>query len=538
MPRIVDFYSRCQNNDKKELKEHHNVVEDIWMERKVMYEYPGSIKNLHQVQELARSKEYKTITSDPKIVEERLSTLTHDSADLGMLSSKPDFLTEDSYGQKLRDILPEDVLKHTDHWTKLASEIDNSEDAISLAKAIYKFIEEHQDDYQDQDPEDFDPNSGDGDPEGDPMPGEGGEGKPSKAQVKEALEGSGLGEALMGGEDSSEKSSEGEHQDGEKIGGLGDINGTFESDGYRVYSTEKDVIVKKGQPKTTRFGYKEKCPYDIANSTDHHLYEEVKGRLRSNVQVMKTKLKRALLAKQQREWDFGREVGRLDTKRLVSAYRGSSAVYKQRVDRDEEDTAITILCDLSGSMCGEKATTTRDSIVALSECLAGSQYKFKVVGFSNSRNSLRYSESHKGEGQFHRYEPLDTIIFKDFEDPLRSARGSIAQIDDAVGGNNSDYDFIVNEINGLKKRPESRKVLFVLSDGRPACDTDSSSGNYIHHCKKAIKDANRRDGIECIGVGILDSTVERIYDDVVVIQNVDDLSGAMFNKMTKLLVGR
>ncbi|MBF9682944.1 hypothetical protein IAI36_11715, partial [Streptococcus pseudopneumoniae] len=80
--------------------------------------------------------------------------------------------------------------------------------------------------------------------------------------------------------------------------------------------------------------------------------------------TMKNKLRTALLSKQRRDWDFGREIGKLDSKRLVSAYGGKPNVFKARIDRPEENTAIQILIDLSGSMHGEKVKLAQDCAIA------------------------------------------------------------------------------------------------------------------------------------------------------------------------------
>ena len=250
--------------------------------------------------------------------------------------------------------------------------------------------------------------------------------------------------------------------------------------------------------------------------------------------AMKTRLKRALLAKKQRDWDPGREIGRLDSKRMVAAYNGSKAVFKQRVDKEDEDTVVTILIDLSGSMWQvDKIETARDCAVALSECLSGSDIKFNVVGFCNRRDC---SSGVDDRYAYHRPEPLDTVFFKDFDTPLRVAKGAINRIPDACGGNNSDYDFIVNSLNTLAKRPEKRKVLLVLSDGCPANAGGASTNEHIEHCRVAATKDAKKLGVECVGVGICDSSVSKIYPNHVSINNVSDLSSTVFTKLTKILL--
>jgi cobalamin biosynthesis protein CobT len=88
----------------------------------------------------------------------------------------------------------------------------------------------------------------------------------------------------------------------------------------------------------------------------------------------------------------------------------------------------------------------------------------------------------------------------------------------------------------LRKRPEERKVLFVLSDGYPAHMSDASNTEIVRHCKEAIK-TGKKDGIECIGIGICSDAVTKIYDQNVVVHDVAELSSSVFMTLTKLLVG-
>jgi cobalamin biosynthesis protein CobT len=55
----------------------------------------------------------------------------------------------------------------------------------------------------------------------------------------------------------------------------------------------------------------------------------------------------------------------------------------------------------------------------------------------------------------------------------------------------------------------------------------------------ALKQMVERDkefGVECVGIGILDTTVKQIYKKSVSIQKVEDLSGTIFNKLSEVLL--
>mgnify|MGYP000341999308 FL=1 len=537
MPRILDFYKRCINNDKEGLKNLHNCVEDVWMEGAVCDDYVGAYKNLKQTNELGKGKELKcwsdaeatlaearakgntevTLEDIKARQEEMFADWNHDMIGMGIKACDSKYLNEYGSAKKVLDLYSEDQLKWIKKWAEEAEKCTNTEQAITLAKSIDKIVKENPN-LEDMDPEDFDPQAGEGEPEGEPgdvTDGEAeegtgqGRGKGEKGEMPWdlTLEGSLCGE----GDTAS--------------GAIGQMDGPLKG-GYRVFSTTDDRIYKRGS------GLYGNSNQSMVDSVEHHLYQEVKDEISSDIKTMKNKLRRSLMAKMQKRTVHGREYGRLDNKRLVAASNFERNVYKQQSDIYELDTAVTLLIDLSGSMYNSnKNVVARDCAVALSECLDGAGMEFKVVGFSNKS----MPDGWNGEGQYHRIERLDTTVFKDFGMPLRKCRASVAKIHDAVGGNNSDYDFIANELSALKKRDEKRKVLFVLSDGHPAHQGSASSSEIIRHCKLAIK-AGQKDGVECVGIGIKDKAVEGIYDDCVVVQNVNELSSTVFNKLTNLLL--
>ena len=574
MPRIMDFYGRCLSNGKESLKIIHNCVEDVWMEGKVCDDYYGAYKNLRATNELVKTREARSrreceefiktgdinvftemdpemkskLQSNPRAVTEWRGKLQKDldgfnagNVGAAIKGYNPMYYDGRGAAQEFLDMLPEKVHKFAPMWAKMASECGNSEECITLAKSIHKLLEE--DPELESNPEDFDPTSGEGMDEGELSPeydpnhgdkkGECKEGRMSKNM--EEGEGDGYATSRLLPKDYMPKANETmtsspASEDGS--GGIGGMDGPLKG-GYRVYTTSDDVVYAKAGGRNMEIG--SDYVNDIVKGTCPIEYEKVRAETSGEINTMKSRLKRALLSKDKRDWDFGREQGRLDSRRLTSAVLGNPYVYKTRMDREEENTVVTFLVDLSGSMGGRKVHVARDCAVALSECMAGSNMTFKVVGFSNN-DMPRSIRGRMGGGGFHRYERTDTVIFKDFEQPLRTARYAISHIHEAVGGNNSDFDFIQAELAHLKARPERRKVLFVLSDGHPSCCSDASTNEHIRHCRDAIKESSR-DGIECVGVGICDSSVRKIYDDCVVVNNVSDLAGSCFTKLTKLLIG-
>jgi cobalamin biosynthesis protein CobT len=302
---------------------------------------------------------------------------------------------------------------------------------------------------------------------------------------------------------------------------------------YRVFSTEDDTVSSINK----RCGH-----YKESNFNDGSMakYEEQKAELQSTVNVMRNKIRRSLLALDRRDWDKSKEQGRIDSTRLVAAFNGSKFVHKTRMDRAEINTAVSILVDMSGSMSGGKMDMAAKVAIALSECFEGTGIVWSVTGWSNGGKQPKARE-YEGAGTFHRASALHMVKFKDFDERLPVAKAALSVLGDMAGGDNSDYDAIQWQYNQLKLRREAKKVILVLSDGRPANAVISQEGGtnpyhqLVSHTKNLVNQIEKT-GIQCIGIGIYDDTVKRIYKNNTVVNNLSDLAGEAFKKLNQILL--
>jgi len=502
MPHILSSYKKWHDNGHDGLVSIQNSLEDIWMEQKVIEEYPGSLKNLRATNELCDDKTIPHLEKNPTAMSEfNTDTVCAAIGSVGRAS----YMSKDR--EKFESFVNPVVLEHAKNWTQLARDCKNSEQVTELAKSIYKLIRE--DPKLQSKPEDFDPESGEGEGEGG-SPDETEQQKTSQPQKPggdkgkakgKAKEGSGLNEELEKALSAAISKPEGDH-----VGS------------YRVLSDRFDKVVRGDKLET---GTREN-------------YHEVLSGVKDYVNVMKTRLRKALLSTQRRDWEGGREYGKLDTKRLVSAYGGQRQVFKRRVDRLEENTAVTILVDLSGSMYGEKIELAQQTCVALAECFEGTSIQYQIIGFDSQRVS-NSPEATSGTA-YHRADANYIYEFKGFNELLRSSKEKLASITKTGGCNNADRDAIMYAIHSMKNREEKRKVLLVLSDGHPANKTINVGYEELtRHANLAVKYGQAK-GIECVGVGIMDSTVKTIYPDYVVVKSVDDLASIVFKKFTSILL--
>jgi cobalamin biosynthesis protein CobT len=512
-----DVIASIDKDGKSNLRKIHNCLEDVWMEKRVMEEYAGAEKNLRAVAELVSGREIDHLKSNPSLI----SGVTVDSIGLGILKKgRKEYTGENNAA--VFDLLDDNIQKWSEKWVESIDKCKSTKDTLSLARAIEKLVK--QDPELESNPEDFKFESQDG--EGESQEGQEDEG--GESEGKEIDKGEGILDKFSPAD--WLKNIANDQKTVMKPAG-GNM--------YRVLSTRFDEVFTR-----TSQNKRSDPRQDAMRKNSVTDYNRIISKINGTVNVMKSKLRRALMAKENRDWDFGRQQGRLDSKRLTSAFNGVESVYKVRKDREEFDTAVHLFVDMSGSMSGSKEIVAGQAAIAFCECLEGTGIKYQVSGFDNTYNSeniptelreLVYKAYKNGE-KYRRYEPLNLVIFKAFNESLQVAKGALSALTDAAGGNNSDRDAVLWAANELKSRPEKRKILFVFSDGLPANDEinigyhDNGLDNGL---KDAIKDISK--SIECVGIGIDSDSVEKFYKNNVVIYKLDDLAGATFNKLSEIL---
>ena len=328
---------------------------------------------------------------------------------------------------------------------------------------------------------------------------------------------------------------------------------------YRPFSTEFDDMARTDNnshmsPWMQRFnGQRE--------------YERITHELHGKISTMARKLERALLSIQRRDWQTNTEFGSLDPKRLAQAGMGKPNVFRLREQRKELDTAVSMLIDLSGSMEGTKARLAQQVSIAMALVMEKVGITYEVLGFHNNCPhffGVREGKSRHGgmswpgfdsrikqgwiddmmdayyqrnghRGVFSRYEPVQMYEFKSFDKRLVQEREQMGVIRHCAGGNNSDPDAVKVATQHLKARPESRRILFVLSDGMPSAMGGFGDGHLAQHLRNRIDDVSKM-GMECVGIGIKSEAVSRFYPKHVVVNELGDLPKAAFDQLAKILV--
>lgn len=197
---------------------------------------------------------------------------------------------------------------------------------------------------------------------------------------------------------------------------------------------------------------------------------------------LRRKLEKILLDKQSYT-SRNRRRGVLDTNSLWKLGIKDRNVFMKKGQPDDSSYVVSILVDNSGSMTDYVTDYKRKFEYAKKACAILEEGLKGLVPFRIAQFDYRHSYG------------VRHLIVSDFGDTEKENRTWSTSRD--IGGANADSISIRIATAELIKRPETKKILFVLSDGLPsAYRTDKEA---ISSVREAIRDA-RKAGIIVIGI--------------------------------------
>ncbi|MGO4915544.1 cobaltochelatase subunit CobT [Pseudogemmobacter sp. W21_MBD1_M6] len=265
--------------------------------------------------------------------------------------------------------------------------------------------------------------------------------------------------------------------------------------------------------------------------------------LKGAVSRLANKLQRRLQAQQNRAWEFDLEEGTLDAGRLARVVANPTTPLSFKVEKDTEfrDTCVTLLLDNSGSMRGRPISIAAICADVLARTLERCQVKVEILGFTTRAwKGGQSREQWLSEGrpqQPGRLNDLRHIIYKSADAPWRRARPNLGlMMKEGLLKENIDGEALEWAHRRMVGRPESRKILMVISDGAPVDDSTLSvnPANYLEkHLRDVIAMVEKRRAVELIAIGI-GHDVTRYYTRAVTITDVEQLAGAMTEQLAGL----
>ena len=301
---------------------------------------------------------------------------------------------------------------------------------------------------------------------------------------------------------------------------------------YRIFSSQFDEIVNA----------EDLCDSEELSRLRNFLDQQL-APVQGLVARLANKLQRLLMAQQNRSWEFDLEEGILDTARLsrVVIDPMHPLSFKMERETDFRDTVVTLLLDNSGSMRGRPIMVAAMCADILARTLERCAVKVEILGFttrawkggqSRERWLNEGKAAHPG-----RLNDLRHIIYKAADVPGRRTRKNLGlMMREGLLKENIDGEALIWAHSRLIARPESRRILMVISDGAPVDDSTLSvnAGNYLDkHLRQVIAEIESKSPVELVAIGI-GHDVTRYYKRAVTILDAEQLGGAMTDQLIDL----
>lgn len=186
-------------------------------------------------------------------------------------------------------------------------------------------------------------------------------------------------------------------------------------------------------------------------------------------------------------------------------------IFKRNCLPEEQDLAVSLLIDESGSMCGYRIEKALETAIIIEDFCAGLGVPIAITGHRDSGGCK-----------------IDEFIR--FDDNRKERKYNLANL--SAGGCNRDGLALRYCIKNLLERDEENKLMIIISDGRP-----NSNGYYGNEAARDLYSAKRefeKKGGKLIAAAIGDDkdTIQKIYKDSFL--DITDLN-TLPMKMVKLI---
>lgn len=257
------------------------------------------------------------------------------------------------------------------------------------------------------------------------------------------------------------------------------------------------------------------------------LYHDKHRIVKRNIALLTEMLKKSLVIKSENQ-EILSDRGMIVPSRLWRLGRSSDAqVFRRELKGDSSDFVVDVLIDASGSQMSRQGEVALQAYI-ISEALSNAELPHRVMSYCTFWD---YTILHR---------------FREYDDP-RSANENIFNY--VTSSNNRDGLAIRAAGYGLLNREEEKKILIILSDGRPydvIVNRPNAKNPAPYHGKYAITDTAaqirklRSQGVSVLGVFAGEekdlATEKKIFGkDFAYIRNITGFSKIVGRYLTKQL---
>lgn len=255
------------------------------------------------------------------------------------------------------------------------------------------------------------------------------------------------------------------------------------------------------------------------NNKEKNIYNDLLAELSLLINKLEDELREVFIKRRSSGWQSGYKSGkRIDIQKEIRSEAGGIDdldVFKRKETPLEQDYAIEVLIDLSGSMDGEKIKETYKAFIVIVEALRSIGIKLSITGFNDRLHSFKNFD-----------EEYDDNKRKKSENMLSEVKSSRARY--------NDDGFAVREVsNRLNKREEKIKILLVLSDGVP----EPSNAHADIDLLEVVEKIEEEGKVRIIGLGVGDGTehVSKFYKENIANVNIHQFAERLADKIKELI---
>lgn len=247
----------------------------------------------------------------------------------------------------------------------------------------------------------------------------------------------------------------------------------------------------------------------------------------------------ALRSAEKRWWREEQDHGALSPKTLhrLCLDRPSLDVFRTRAVVQGRSAAVCIVLDASGSMTTQKMEVARDSLRALLEALSDLRIPTEAFTFTTgdrftAQDVLKETGDDLGaiHQRFSRLANLRIGLIKRYDQPVKTALRRLPRV--CGTGLTPLGEAMQFGARRIIVRPELRRIMLVLTDGRAGCEAPDMSAHL--HAQEMAKRINQT-GIELVGVGIKDDSLQGVIEDTIVVQQLEDLPAQLCKLLGRTL---
>lgn len=191
---------------------------------------------------------------------------------------------------------------------------------------------------------------------------------------------------------------------------------------------------------------------------------------------------------------------------------------KKKDKKNTDDMAVVLLVDMSGSMHGQKIALARNCTITMAETFAALKIPCHIMGFTADVMEADVVHAH-------------------FVTWTNTPKERVSLMRISANANNDDGYSIRYATQLLKKKNAEHKILFVLSDGAPACHRYRKTDG-LKDTASAILEA-RKSGVSIFGIGIgvvtYDILKEMYKGDYINVRNTQELTAALAKQLKRTI---